>query len=116
MTWKRDNYVRGRYIVDAEVRRAKDAHRIVALAGLRARGYRGAFPLSPGLWGVEVVGYWPDGRHGDADRLLTLVLDAMEGVAYVADRAVKVAQVKVRQHDHPRVEVMLWRLDEPEEP
>lgn len=38
---------------------------------------------------VDVAGWWPDRVEGDEDRLVSLVRDALEGVAYKSDRQVK---------------------------
>lgn len=106
VTWQRTNDVRGRRVTDAEQR--KEKRRIAAIA-------RAALP--PGWptdaeYAIEVIGYWPDRRFGDADRLTSLSMDALEGVAYRADRQV-VAQAGVRRLDreHPRVEVCVVPLE-----
>jgi len=73
----------GRY-VDAEQRAEKDRIGQLALAARPP-----AWPRD-GEYEVSVIGYWPDRVTGDADRLTSLVMDALEGVLYTQDRQVKV--------------------------
>lgn len=110
VTWQRTNDVRGRRLTDAGQRREK--RRIAALA-------RAALP--PGWpmdaeYAIEVIGYWPDRRFGDVDRLVSLTMDALEGVAYASDRQVA-AQGGARRVDrkNPRIEVCLVPLRRGEE-
>lgn len=105
VTWQRTNDVRGRRVTDAEQRREK--RRIAAIA-------RAALP--PGWptdaeYAIEVIGYWPDRRFGDADRLVSLTMDALQGVAYATDRQVS-DQCSGRRLDrgNPRVEVCVVPL------
>lgn len=109
VTWQRTNDVRGRRVTDAEQRREK--RRIAMLA-------RAALPSgwpTDAEYAIEVIGYWPDRRFGDVDRLVSLTMDALEGVAYRVDRQV-VAQGGARRVDRerPRVEVCVAPLREGE--
>lgn len=100
VTWQRTNAVRGRYVTDAKQRAEKRRLRQLARAALPP-----GWPLDA-EYAIEVIGYWPDRRYGDADRLVSLAMDALEGVAYRVDRQV-CAQSSVRRLDRerPRVEV-----------
>lgn len=84
VSWQRSNDVRGRRVTDAAQRAAKRVYAAAALAA-RPRGW----PLDR-TYAVEVIGYYPDRRYADSDRLVGLVLDALEGVAYRTDRQVGV--------------------------
>jgi predicted dinucleotide-utilizing enzyme len=108
VTWRRTNVVRGRPVKDAAQRAAVDAHRWAAIAALRAIGEK---PRGrDGEYTVEVIGYWPDGVVGDADRLTSLVMDALEGVVYATDRQVKRQSGEVRiDRDAPRTVVVVRR-------
>jgi Holliday junction resolvase RusA-like endonuclease len=109
-TWQRTNVVNGRPTTDKRQRESKAAHRWAAVAALRKAGHRtGQFK---GDFEVEVIGYWPDGVVGDADRLTSLVMDALEGVVYRTDRQVKrqVGEVHV-DRDNPRTEVVVRRRE-----
>lgn len=106
VTWQRTNDVRGRRVTDAAQRAEK--RRIAAIArAARPRGW----PMDL-EYAVAVEGYWPDRRFGDSDRLVSLTMDALEGVAYPKDREVS-AQGGVRHVDklRPRVEVHIVAFD-----
>lgn len=83
VTWQRTNDVRGRRVTDAKQREAKQ----------RIGGY--AADVRPEGWPMDaeyvvtVAGCWPDRRFGDVDRLLSLVMDGLEGVLYETDRQVR---------------------------
>lgn len=63
-------------------------------------------------WSVSVAGYWPDERVGDADRMLSLVMDALEGVVYRTDRQVRhVGELRIEvDSERPRTEVVVRRI------
>jgi len=109
VTWQRptDDSRSGRRNVTSADQRA-EKRRIARYA---------AAALPPGWrtdreYAVEVIGYWPDRRFGDADRLVSLTMDALQGVAYRADRQVG-AQGSARRVDktNPRVEVHVVAYD-----
>lgn len=56
---------------------------------------------------VDVDAWWPDHKEGDADRLLSLVFDALEGAVYKKDRQVKASSVELHAPDkaNPRLVV-----------
>ena len=122
VTWQRDNVVmakvgsgkatRLRYISDAKTKAGERAHRLPAtLALTEALGRPVTFRDMDGEFYVGVIGFWPDGRHGDCDRLLTLVMDALQGVAYHEDRQVKMTACTVlTDKARPRVEVFVRRI------
>lgn len=107
-SWQRDNWVRGRMIQDKRTREGKAAH--AEAARLAAPG---APPDASGTFSVHVSAYYDNAVHGDADRVLTLVLDALQGIAYVSDRQVKRASVAVSiDRLDPRTEVTVHRIVE----
>ncbi len=113
VSWARTNIVRGRPMTDAKQRRAKQAHAWVAAATISAYWPglgRMVWPLT-GAFAVEVRGYWPDAKVADADRLASLALDALQGVAYETDRQVRRVVSEVHADGSPeRVEVTVRRL------
>jgi len=106
VTWQRTNDVRGRRVTDAKQRAAKTRIALHARVA-RPRGW----PLDA-EYDVVTLGYWPDRRYGDVDRLSNLVLDGLEGAAYKSDRQV-CAQSSRRYLDkeHPRTEVTVRVLE-----
>ena len=110
VTWQRTNAVGGRYVTDKGQRQAKRAHALAAYAALGTR--RASWALT-GAFAVEVTGYWPDATVGDCDRLVSLPLDALEGITYASDRQVREVRGRVvADGSPPRVEVRLVRLAE----
>jgi Holliday junction resolvase RusA-like endonuclease len=108
VTWQRTNIVQGRPTTDKAQRIAKKAHAMYALA---AMGRDRATWSQDGAFEVEVVGYWPDAIVGDADRLVGLAMDALQGLAYTTDRQVRDQSGRVRiDRENPRVEVVVRRL------
>lgn len=110
MSWQRDNVINGRYIKDEKTRKGISAHQSAA---------RETYPQdflcgdALGEYAVDVIAYYDNRVHGDADRVLTLVLDALQGIAYASDRQVKRASVEVRiDKDSPRTEVVCRRIGE----
>lgn len=109
-SWERTTPIgRGKAISTREYRAAKA--RVTAFA-LQARQFaRVNHADSTGRWGVRVDAYYPDERHGDADRLCSLVMDAMERVIYASDRQVKDQRSTVQTDaECPRTEVRVWRM------
>lgn len=107
-TWQRTNEVKGRRVTDAAQREAKRTHQLHALAALGPR--RASWSLD-GAFEIEVIGYWPDAVVGDSDRLAGLPMDALQGIAYRADRQVRDEAGRVRiDYDRPRTEVVVRRL------
>lgn len=107
-TWKRDNVIRGRFITDAAVRSGKLRHSYGALGGLGRD--RARWPLA-GAFEVHVVGYYANAVTGDSDRLTTLVMDGLEGIAYGTDRQVRGQSGYILADGSPeRVEVLVRRL------
>ena len=106
-SWARAAVVNGRHLAPKSNRLAKGAHRFAALAA----GARVQTCDAEGLYELHVAAYYPDGRHGDVDRLLGLPMDALEGLVYRADR--QVVRVSCERHTDraaPRVEVVCRRL------
>lgn len=86
---------------------AHQLHALVALGPHRATwGLDGAFAIG-------VLGYWPDAAVGDVDRLVSLAMDALEGIAYRKDRQVReLLRCAVISDGSPeRVEVTVVRLE-----
>lgn len=105
VTWQRDNVYKGRFITDKGNRTAKRAH---AWAFTAARKHK-AWTLD-GAFAIEVVGFYANARVGDVDRLATLAMDALEGVAYEADRQVRSLSASIATGSPERVEVRVVRL------
>jgi len=113
LSWQRDNVVRGRYIKDERTRKGIAAHASAAHAELLRSTTRAPGSDACGAYAVEVVAYYDNRVHGDADRVLTLVLDALQGIAYATDRQVKRASVEVGIDKlNPRTEVVVRRIEE----
>lgn len=108
VTWARTNIVRGRPVTDAAQRRAKTAHALMASATLRGKPWP-----QDGTFAIGVVGYWPDGRLGDLDRLVSLPMDALQGVLWKTDRQVRrlLDCLMLIDRDNPRTEVTVRRLE-----
>lgn len=109
VTWQRptdDGRTGRRNVTTAEQRAEKRRIATIARAAL-PRGWR-----LDGEYAICVIGYWPDRRLGDSDRLVSLTMDALEGVAYRTDRQVG-AQGSARRIDRerPRVEVHVVAYD-----
>jgi Holliday junction resolvase RusA-like endonuclease len=102
VSWARKNVVNGRPLTDKKQREAKRTLHLAALAA-RPRGWR-----RDATYEVRVHAYYPDGRQGDCDRIAGLPLDALEGVAYEADRQVVRLEVgRFTDRERPRVEVVV---------
>jgi membrane-bound ClpP family serine protease len=102
-------------IQDERTREGKAAHAAAAHATLMANRSAAMAPRTDdgSRWAVEVAAFYPNGVQGDADRVLTLVLDALQGIAYATDRQVKRASVEVAIDKlNPRTEVLVWRIEE----
>lgn len=107
ISWRRPNIVAGRPRTDVEQRHAKREHQWAAIKA----GAVNTDVDSEGHYAIDVLAYYPDERMGDADRILGLPLDAMEGLIYKNDR--QVAEVTCRRRIdacRPRVEVTVKRL------
>ena len=99
----------GEYRTPKGSRAAK--RKIQLIAQVAARSMRLAPPSSETRWAVEVRAYYPDGRQGDVDRAVGIVLDALEGIAYVTDRQVKRLVVEIgTDREAPRVDVEARRV------
>jgi hypothetical protein len=107
MTWQRTVAYQGRRLTETEYRKAKQHVGMRALAALPKRWPKDC------VYAMEVIGYWPDRRFGDSDRLISLVMDALEGIAYKYDRQVRVQTSSVLlDKDEPRTEVLCVPYDE----
>lgn len=105
VSWQRKNVVNGRVLTDKKQRAAKRTLQLAALSA-RPRGW-----VRDGQYEVRVHAYYPDGRQGDVDRIAGLPLDALEGVAYEADRQVVRLEVgRFTDRERPRVEVVVRRV------
>lgn len=114
VTWERKRLDgRGRKVrtfTSDEQERAMAAHQWHAVAALGPR--RAEWALT-GAFEIGVMGYWPDAVVGDVDRLLSLAMDALQGIAYRTDRQVRLlGRTGIVADGSPeRVEVVLRRLD-----
>jgi Holliday junction resolvase RusA-like endonuclease len=100
VSWQRANIVNGRPTTDKKQRQAKALH---AMAARVARPPRWDLDTT---YRVEVNAYYPDNRLGDTDRILSLPMDALEGVAYRKDRQVAfVVANRFLDKKNPRTEV-----------
>jgi len=113
ISWQRDNVIKGRYVKDSKTRTGMALHRVAASNALRFPvGPRG--PDATGEYAVDVAAYYNNRVHGDADRVLTLVFDALQEVTYMSDRQVKRASVEIlTDPKQPRTEVVCRRLEMP---
>lgn len=101
-TWQRTVAHKGRRLTEKAQREVKRAIGMVALSK-RPKGW----PLDA-EYAIHVRGFWPDRRFGDVDRLVSLHMDALEGVLWKSDRQVA-TEVGCREVDreHPRVTVVV---------
>lgn len=107
MTWQRTVAYQGKRLTEKEYKRAKEHVGMRALAALPKD-----WPTDK-AYALEVLGFWPDRRFGDSDRLVSLVMDALEGIAYKYDRQVRVQTSSVLlDRSEPRTEVLLVPYDE----
>lgn len=110
VSWQRTNIVKGRPMTDAKQRTAKKAHALAAFCAIRIA--RTPWPLE-GAFEVEVLAYYASGVQGDTDRLVSLPLDALEGIAYRNDRqVVRVVGERRLDRERPRTEVVIRRRAE----
>lgn len=108
VSWQRLTMQGGRHVMTAAQRSVKASHALCARAALG----RAQWPLE-GVFEVEMVVRYPNAVQGDVDRLAGLPLDALEGVAYKADRQVKRLVVDVGiDRERPRTEVTIRRRAE----
>lgn len=107
VTWQRTGEHQGKRLTEKGQREAKKR---IAWHALVTRPK--AWPVDA-VYAIEVLGYWPDRRFGDADRLASLIMDALEGLAYKTDRQVR-AQTSAMFVDRkrPRTEVTIVPYDE----
>lgn len=57
---------------------------------------------------VTIRAYYPDSRFGDIDRIPGLVLDALQGLAYVTDRQVyRLTVDRYVDKENPRIDVVV---------
>jgi hypothetical protein len=103
-----------RFFTDDKQAAASARH---AAAFVEALGYRaGRVPPdvswpTAGAFSVEVRGYYASAVVADADRLASLALDALQGVAYATDRQVRRVVAEVHADGSAeRVEVRIVRL------
>lgn len=111
MTWKRPGVHEGERLTQKQQKAAKQW---IGWHALRSRP-RGRWPMQA-VYAIEVIGYWPDRRFGDVDRLMNLVMDALEGIVYRSDRQVR-AQTSsmLLDRERPRTEVLVVPYDEERE-
>lgn len=107
VTWQRTGEHEGRRLTEQGQREAKKR---IAWQALATKP--NPWPMDA-VYAIEVVGYWPDQRFGDADRLASLVMDALEGLAYKADRQVRVqTSTMLLDKARPRTEVTVAPYNE----
>lgn len=103
VTWQRSGVHEGKRLTQKEQKVAKAA---IAWAATAARP-KGRWPMDV-VYAIEVIGYWPDRRFGDVDRLVSLVMDALQGIVYKEDRQVRVQTSSMRyDRSNPRTEVLV---------
>lgn len=108
-SWRRSAVVDGRTLTPKSSRDAK--RKVQLIAQVAARSVRLPAPSSETRWGVTVRAFYPDGRQGDIDRVVGIMLDALEGIAYVTDRQVKRLVVEIdADRERPRVDVEVRRV------
>lgn len=109
VTWRRTNHVqvggKTRRTTGKAQRAAKEAMAWRALAARPA-----GWPLDA-LYRVEVTGVWPTRVYGDVDRLVSLPMDALEGVAYRTDRQVASIRGTRLVGDQPMTVVTVTVID-----
>lgn len=86
-TWKRTALYQGRRLTNGAQRKAQRAHQLVALSA-RPRDWR-----RDGRFEVTVSFDVADQRRADADNLVKLVLDALNGVAWEDDSQIDALHV-----------------------
>ena len=92
------------------MRAAQSAHRLAASVAITRLPGR-SWPLA-GAFAVDVEVYEHPSQRGDVDNLGKLVLDALQGVAYVTDRSVVEVHFRRRvDRERPRTEVVVRRLE-----
>ena len=114
VTWarKRIDARRGkpRVYTDAKQDAAAKAHQ---WAAFDAMGGSKSTWSRDGAFAIEVRGYYASAVVGDADRLASLAMDALEGIAYTTDRQVRSVLAEVHADGTPeRVEVRVARIAE----
>jgi hypothetical protein len=110
VSWQRSAVVNGRTLTPHANRIAKDAHRYAAIAA----GARVQSCDAQGAYELHVVAYYDNRVQGDADRLLGLPMDALEGLVYRSDRQVQRVSCERRiDRENPRLEVVCRRIEEP---
>lgn len=103
VTWQRSGVHEGKRLTQKEQREAK---KNIAWAATMQRP-KGRWPMDV-VYAIEVIGYWPDRRFGDVDRLVSIVMDALQGVAYKEDRQVRVqTSSMLLDRENPRTEVLV---------
>lgn len=111
MTWQRTGVHGGKRLTQKQQKAAKQH---IAWHAVAARP-RGRWPMDA-VYAVEVLGYWPDRRFGDVDRLMNLVMDALQGVTYRSDRQVRAqTSTMLLDRERPRTEVLVVPYDEARE-
>lgn len=109
VSWQRANIVNGRPLTDARQRSTKGLHKLAAMAA----GARPQLCDAQGAYELHVVAYYDNRVQGDADRLLGLPMDALEGLVYKSDRQVTRVSCERRiDRENPRVEVLVRRIEE----
>lgn len=80
-----------------------------ALEAIRA----GVEPIEGAL--VVVLDFYRPAKRGDLDNLLKVILDSLNGVAWLDDSQIVEIRARLCGEDkqHPRAEVAVWRKGEP---
>lgn len=112
-TWQRKRLdARGRKPRTFTDASQKEAMEWLRLAAISAMGWDRAQWRLDGAFEVHAVGYWANAVVGDSDRLTSLSMDALEGVAYGKDRQVRGQSGYILADGSPeRVEVLVRRLE-----
>jgi crossover junction endodeoxyribonuclease RusA len=98
--------VRGRKVMSAQ---AKQYIALVHKVVTEIKAKECYIPEKENVWLVcEITYYFPDRRQRDSHNMIKILMDALEGVAFVNDRCVMIQEQDVLYDKHnPRLEILL---------